>query len=160
MAFRLVAASNRDLRAEVAAGRFRTDLFYRVAVTALAIPAVFNGRIEKAGDVDWWLFKASKGQTFDIELRAGLLGSPLLGMLRLCDAAGKEQAVKAAFEQGLAQPVPQALHLQFPRQAHLRPQHGRDGFGRPAGACVGRSTGRVVHGGGPAASRSRRMLPA
>jgi DNA-binding NtrC family response regulator len=40
VAFRLVVASHRDLRAEVAAGRFRMDLFYRVAVTSLAIPAL------------------------------------------------------------------------------------------------------------------------
>ena len=38
--FRLIAASHRDLRAEVAAGRFRMDVFYRVAVTSLAIPAL------------------------------------------------------------------------------------------------------------------------
>jgi transcriptional regulator of acetoin/glycerol metabolism len=36
--FRLITATHRDLRQEVAAGRFRMDLFYRVAVTSLRIP--------------------------------------------------------------------------------------------------------------------------
>lgn len=36
--FRLVAATNRDLRKEVADGRFRMDFFYRVAVTSIRIP--------------------------------------------------------------------------------------------------------------------------
>ncbi|MFG1479631.1 sigma-54-dependent Fis family transcriptional regulator [Xanthobacter sp. V4C-4] len=45
--FRLVAATNRDLRSEVEAGRFRMDLFYRVAVTSIAIPALR----ERASDV-------------------------------------------------------------------------------------------------------------
>ncbi len=36
--FRLVSATNRELRDEVSAGRFRMDLYYRVAVTSLRIP--------------------------------------------------------------------------------------------------------------------------
>jgi transcriptional regulator with PAS, ATPase and Fis domain len=36
--FRLIAACNRDLRAEAKAQRFRLDLFYRISMTTLVIP--------------------------------------------------------------------------------------------------------------------------
>jgi transcriptional regulator of acetoin/glycerol metabolism len=45
--FRLVAATHRDLRQEVAAGRFRMDFYYRVAVTSIRIPALRD----RGGDV-------------------------------------------------------------------------------------------------------------
>lgn len=39
-AFRLVCATNRDVQAERAAGRFRTDFFYRIAECTLRLPSL------------------------------------------------------------------------------------------------------------------------
>jgi hypothetical protein len=56
------------------------------------IPAVFNGRLAKAGEVDAWTFTAKKGESLELDLRAGRLGSPLDGIVTVHDAAGKQLA--------------------------------------------------------------------
>jgi hypothetical protein len=75
------------------------------------VPAVCNGRIQHAGDLDYWAWHARKGETFELDLRAGRLGSPLIGVLTVLDAAGKVLAKAAA--SGPAQPDP-VLRFQAP----------------------------------------------
>ncbi len=57
---------------------------------AVALPAIVNGRIGKPGDADYFAIAVSKGQTYEFDLRAGRLGSPLDPVLIVSDADGKE----------------------------------------------------------------------
>ncbi len=53
------------------------------------LPAVFNGQIAKAGQVDDWAIKAAKGDSIELDLRAAKLGTRLIGVLSVLDSAGK-----------------------------------------------------------------------
>lgn len=57
--FRLIAATNRDLRKEIQAGRFRMDLFYRVAVTSINIPSLRERAIDIPLLGDYYLQRLS-----------------------------------------------------------------------------------------------------
>jgi DNA-binding NtrC family response regulator len=76
--FRLVAATNRDLRAEVDGGRFRADLFYRLDGLRVDMPALRGHPEDIPALVEHFLrSKASEGQP------APEISRPVL--VRLCE---------------------------------------------------------------------------
>ncbi len=93
---RLIAITNRNLREEVAAGRFRRDLFYRIGVTTLTVPPLrTRGTMEAngaaGGDIDLLVahFNASlatrhgiPARVFSPEAMAALRAQPWPGNVR------------------------------------------------------------------------------
>lgn len=68
---RIVAATNKDLRAEVAQGRFREDLFYRLAVVPIHLPALRERKEDIPLLIDQFLVNALRKTG-----KAGLTFSP------------------------------------------------------------------------------------
>jgi len=75
---RFVFATNRDLEAEVAAGRFREDLYYRIHVVALRLPALR----ERPGDIP--LLAQSFLARYAAEYGRALQGISAEALARLC----------------------------------------------------------------------------
>lgn len=70
---------------------------------AVSLPVVANGRIGAAADVDTWSFTANSGSTYEAEIFARRLGSPIDAVLKVVDAAGKQLA-KSGSQPGSADP--------------------------------------------------------
>jgi two-component system response regulator PilR (NtrC family) len=84
---RIIAATNRDLAAEVAAGRFREDLFYRLDVIRIRMPALRDRREDIPAFLDHFLarFAGEQGRAtprLSDEARRLLLAYEYPGNLR------------------------------------------------------------------------------
>jgi transcriptional regulator of acetoin/glycerol metabolism len=87
VSFRLIAATHHDLRTEVAEGRFRIDLYYRLAVTLITIPSLRERKDDLPDLIDHWLRTLCEryglvGIAFDDESYDRLLNYPWPGNVR------------------------------------------------------------------------------
>ncbi len=98
---RFVAATNRDLTAEVAAGRFREDLYYRVAVVPVKLPPLRDRRedIRLLAQTFLTRIQAIRGSAPETTKK---LSAAALGALEGYRWPGNVRELENAIEHGLA----------------------------------------------------------
>jgi DNA-binding NtrC family response regulator len=94
---RIVAATNRDLRSELASGRFREDLYWRLAQAIIALPSLADRRGEIRGLAEFLAapIRAQMGGG------APTLGEDALAYLESRSWPGNVRELRAALERGL-----------------------------------------------------------
>jgi two-component system response regulator HydG len=107
---RVVAATNRDLRAEVRAGRFREDLYYRLAVVPLRVPALRERREDIARLVEH--FVRQQGPRIGRRVRS--VAAEALAELVAYDWPGNVRELRSVVERALVMDTGEVLRLPAP----------------------------------------------
>jgi DNA-binding NtrC family response regulator len=139
---RVIAATNRDLEAEVAAGRFRQDLYYRLLVVPIRIPPLRDRRDDIPLLARHFLADACRRN----RVRAKELAHDALEALDLYRWPGNVRELRNAMERAAiltAGDVVRDSDLEFLHTGapHTAPHSGAEIPGRGAGGAGGRSAG-------------------
>jgi DNA-binding NtrC family response regulator len=120
---RVLAATNRDLAAAVAAGRFREDLYYRLKVVTIVLPALRERRDDIPLLVDHLVQRAAR------QCRKPVTGvsEAALAALKAYDWPGNVREMAHLLERSVAlaqheviglDDLPQEIHMPLPVDAH------------------------------------------
>jgi len=91
---RVVAATNKDLRAEIEAGRFREDLFHRLNVIPIEVPALSERREDIPMLVDYFLDQVCA----DLNLPKPAVDGDAMDQLQKADWSGNIRELRNAME--------------------------------------------------------------
>jgi len=94
---RIIAATNRDLEVEVAEGRFREDLFYRLNVIEIVVPPLRERREDIPLLVKHFIAKASRNQNAS----GKVLSPPALAAIGSYDWPGNVRELENAIERAV-----------------------------------------------------------
>ncbi|MFI5401365.1 MAG: sigma 54-interacting transcriptional regulator [Planctomycetota bacterium] len=123
---RVLAATNRDLRAAIDAGQFRRDLFYRLAVVTITLPSL----AERGDDLDLLTahFARQYGQRYGKEVSA--FSDKAMTLLRRHRWAGNVRELGNAIERAVIVSTDGTLRVEdLPEELRRgeRPEGGREG---------------------------------
>jgi len=114
---RVLSATNRDLSAMVAAGKFREDLYYRVSVVPIRVPALRERPQDIAPMAEYFLEdfctrNGFRGKSFDTEVWAAFEGYSWPGNARELRNVVERMAILSSGEVLTTEAIPLELKLQ------------------------------------------------
>ncbi|HAK93767.1 MAG TPA: hypothetical protein DCM87_01840 [Planctomycetes bacterium] len=129
---RVITATNRDLKREVARNRFRSDLFYRINVITLHLPALRERPEEIAILSEYFMGKLSAAhgvapKAFSVEALAAMQGLPWPGNVRELENAVERLLLLAPA--GTIEPVHLAEFLDLSQSSPASPAAAACGNG-------------------------------
>ncbi len=103
---RVVSATNRDLRLEIAAGRFREDLYHRLNVVPVVIPSL----VERREDIPDLVEHFARRLSLARGRRVPLVSEEAIAVLQACDWPGNVRQLRNIIERTLIMTPEEEAH--------------------------------------------------
>jgi two-component system, NtrC family, nitrogen regulation response regulator NtrX len=155
---RVIAATNKDLEAEIAAGRFRQDLYFRLNVIPLKVPPMAQRR----EDIPLLVEEFLQGFSRRSGLRAKRVSEPAMRTLQAYDWPGNVREIRNVVERLMIMVTEDEIgpaHIQLEPGVERRPWSGEPTTLKEARESFERDyIERVIHQCGNNMSQAARLL--